>query len=118
MKIVNLLSIQDENELFEMSNIVPRRTGLAVSIWVREKNEGLQHACSVKVSNIPGRFDPNDNFSVSVSGSPRVIAGKCKLKSQVLEDIIDWVKLNKEALLDLWESRIDIGDFLESVKKI
>ena len=115
MKILSIL--EQENELFEMSNIQPKRTGLSVSVWVREKREGLQHACSIKVSNIPGRFDPYDNFSVSINDSPQVIAGACKLKGQVLDDIKDWVVLNKDALLDLWEGRIDIGDFIEVMKK-
>ena len=116
MKILSILSFEDE--LFEMSNIVPKRTGLTVSVWVREKNEGLQHSCSVKVSNISGRFDPHDNFSISVNDDPQVVVGKCKLKTQVLDDIKDWVKLNKRELMDLWESRIDIGEFLEVMKKV
>ena len=117
MKIASILEYRDEDELFEMSNITPKRSGLQVSVWVREKNEGLQHGCSIKVSNIAGKFSP-DNFSVSVTQNPKVIAGKCKLKKVVLDDIIDWVKLNRRPLLDLWESKIDIGEFLEKMKKL
>ena len=94
--------------LLEMANLQPRETGLASIIHVCSKG-GAKHGPRVKVSNIAGTYHHSDNFSITLENEPRII-GKCKLKSEHLDNITDWVKLNREHLNKIWNS----GDTMTS----
>jgi hypothetical protein len=67
---------------------------------------GGRHGPRIKVSNIPGKFSPIDNFLVTISTEPQVI-GKPKFNESTVNDICDWVLLNKEPLLKFWNDEYD-----------
>lgn len=105
----------DDSRVYEMSNLQPDDTGLKPIVHVMYKG-GAKHGPRVKVSNIVGTFHPHDNFSVSLEPEPDVVAGDCKLKSKHLDNIKDWVKLNRDHLHHVWHhgdemtgSQIDAG---------
>lgn len=83
-----------------MANMQPSETGLIATIHVMSKG-GAKHGPRIKVSNIAGTFHHSDNFTLTNEPEPRVI-GNCKLKSDKLEKIVDWVKLNRDHISDVW----------------
>lgn len=104
MKLSELMNLEEQilnAPMFEMANLSPTDTGLAVVIWIGEV--GGQHGPRIKVSNVPGKFAKNDNFVISVSSVPEVLTPKSvKLSSDKVQDVLDWVKLNYTDLMELW----------------
>lgn len=98
----------EKNLVLEMANMQPRRTGLNFTVHVMSKG-GAKHVPRVKVSNISDGFSHDDNFSITVENVPRVV-GNFKLKKEHLDDIIDWVNLNREHLHKVWND----GDIMTS----
>jgi hypothetical protein len=90
----------DHTQLLEMSNKHPEETGLKNLIHVMYA-ANVKHGPRVKVSNTGGKWNESDNFTVTVEHNPRVI-GNSKIKSEHLQDVIDWVKLNHEHLHKVW----------------
>lgn len=88
--------------LVEMANIPPRKTGIEYPIWIGEV--GGRHGPRIKVSNIKNKTIPSDTFVMTISANPEIKEKQsCKLKSDEVEDIEDWVKLNLEDLLILYK---------------
>jgi hypothetical protein len=105
----------------EMANLYPMTTGLPVVIWFGEV--GGQHGPRVKVSNVPGRFDASNCFVVSVAREPEVLTPKSvKIKVAKIEDVIDWIKINYEDLMELWKihenGNGDSNEVLNRLQKI
>jgi len=107
MEFINeyLEDLYDDN-LSEMSNMEPERTGLSVFIYVSPKKHST--GPRIKVSNIKGKaWSEKDNFSVLISEKPRIVKGECKLSKKELEKIFKFVIINREVLLDYWNFKID-----------
>jgi hypothetical protein len=105
----------------EMANLYPTSTGLPVVIWFGEVSG--QHGPRVKVSNAPGRFDVNNCFVISVAREPEVLTPKSvKIKTAKIEDATDWIKINYDALMELWKIHEsgdgDSTEVLSRLKKI
>jgi hypothetical protein len=73
----------------------------------------------VKVSNVPGKFDGVDNFSVSIHHDPQVI-GNCKIPKEHLDHVKDWIKLNHDHLHSMWHNyeTQDTQDELSKLTKL
>ena len=86
----------------EMANLYPTKTGLSVVLWFGEV--GGQHGPRIKVSNVPGKFALNDNFVISVIKEPIVLTPRSmKLSEDKLNDVLDWIKLNYDTLMQMWK---------------
>lgn len=96
----DIVWIYEQKLVLEMANMQPEDTGLKSIVHVMMRG-GAKHGPRVKVSNTAGRFSHDDNFSITAEVEPRVV-GNCKLKKQHLDDIIDWVKLNRDHLHKVW----------------
>lgn len=100
MKINEILpAILFENViLLEMANLFPKQTGLSAPVWIGKV--GGRHNLRIKVSNQRHRYNPNDTFVISVDKiEPKVLSGHVGLKTEEVEQILDWVKLNYEKLI-------------------
>lgn len=111
MKIVDLLCEEYKlvnATLHEMANLYPVDTGVKYPMWFGEV--GGQHGPRIKVSNIVRKFDSSDNFVVSVSQTPRLLTPRfCKITSAELEDVFDWIKLNYDILMRMWDIHENMG---------
>jgi hypothetical protein len=126
MKIFELLKdlilpendcILTENNLFEMANIKPKESGLPLVIFASTKYD--MHAARIKVSNIPNTFSKDDNFVITISKTPKIVAGKPKYNQQQINDIYDWILLNYDTLMKFWKDEYDSNiDFYNDLKKI
>lgn len=66
-----------------MVNVQPKESGLVAIVHIMS-GFGSRHEARVKVSNVAGKFDPKDNFVVSVESEPRIVVGKSKLSGNIL----------------------------------
>jgi hypothetical protein len=81
------------------------------------------HAPGVKYFVRPGRTQPS--FSVIISDQPRVVANSlpARTANQMAPLVIQWVMLNKDALLDFWHhgdtwTATQLIQFLQSFRRI
>jgi len=121
MKITELLMTEEQilaSPMLEMANLQTNFTGLPVVIWMGKI--GGMHGPCIKVSNKKGGFAEDDNFVINVDKDPRVLTPKAvKLKGDEVEEIEDWIKLNYDALMNLWKHfEKGEGDFIQLLSKI
>ena len=114
--IASIAADKDDVELIEMANLGPKTTGFQYYIWVGKPSP--KHSHRIKVVNEPGRIDPANSFSISITDEPKIVAGKSTIPQKVLNNIIKWVKLNKDILIKHANMEIDDDDLKAGLKKI
>jgi hypothetical protein len=109
-----------ESQLWEMARVKPANSGLPWIIFISSKDYVQQrHWARLKVSNVKGTFSSNDNFSVSISKEPKVLAGKAKMDQAELDDIFDWIIINYEPLMKYWNDEYESdAEVYSDLKKI
>jgi hypothetical protein len=96
-----LTIISSANSMMEMANWFPTKTGIPYAIWYGRV--GGQHGPRIKVSNIKGKMS-DDCFVMSVSKQPMVLTPtNCKVAPDVVTDISDWIVLNYDILMQMWQ---------------
>lgn len=107
---------KSEDELFEMANLYPRRTGLPMTVWASPRGHA-RHDARIKVSSVMGeRMILDDCAVVAVRPEPRLVEGS--LSTDEFGLVARWVTLNRDALLRFWEGELDSGDFIERLVKV
>lgn len=119
-RILESDSLITEENLYEMARVQKRDSGLPQMIFVSTRDYGTgNHWARIKVSNVPGTFSKNDNFSVSISIDPRIVGGKSKYSTSDMNDIFDWIKLNHDTLIKYWNNKYETdSEFYTELKKI
>jgi len=89
------------DELVEMANLTAAQTGVPGTIFISTAMGS--HGARVIYYLQPGRTQPS--FSVVISESPAVVANSlpARVMRQLSPQVIRWVALNKDALLDFWD---------------
>lgn len=107
-----------EQQLWEMANLRPSRTGLSVIVYVSEKNSS--HGPRIKFLNsYNDKVLPSNLVTMTVSDNPRVISSqRIRIKTKDINNIKRWVLLNKQLLTDLWNGQIDEVDFVTNQQSI
>ena len=107
-----------EQELMEMANATEKYTGIkGVVVWLGPNPEG--HWKRINVSNVPNKFDGRDCFTITIPEYK--VIGKVNTKlinSKKMKEIIDFIELNKEIIIDYSDYKIETGDMLTNLKKI
>jgi len=106
----------DPEDIFHMTNLSPRMTGLPMSVWVSPRGNA-RHDVRVKVNMTHGRQMTIENTAVvAVRPVPRVLAGR--LSADDRHPVYDWIKLNSEAIVAYRNEELDTDEFIESLKKL
>jgi len=106
----------NEDELFEMVNLVPRLTGLPMTIWVSPRGNA-RHGPRITVNMTHGRSVSSSNLAtVAVDVSPWLVAGY--LSGADLQAVSDWVMRNEAVLVDYWDFRIDTDELLQRLQPL
>ena len=89
-----------QDEVHDMANLSEARTGVPGVIWISTRV--ARHGPRVKYSLKPGIDQPS--FSVSIADEPEVVASDLpeRVVRRMSAEVIEWVKLNREALLAFW----------------
>lgn len=111
----NFKKYVEEQMLWEMANIRPNDSGLERTIYISDEN--APHGARIKVSALRDKMDVHNTFSITISDTPKVI-GKTDCSSKELEDIFDFIKINKTPLLKLWKREIGYKEFFLNMKSI
>jgi Domain of unknown function (DUF4160) len=105
-----MLSLEDE--LFLMSNLARRQTGLPFVVWIFV-GAGIWPDAQIKISRGPR---PRKMVSLALRPTLRVIEGE--LTREELALLEHWVTLNREALLAYWNAEIDASNVLKRLRKV
>ena len=106
-----------EEELLEhMASFRTDATGVDNTIWVSPKGR-TRHAARIKVA-----IDPPDSLNaISQTASVAVHDGSVAeghIPSQILRQVQEFVRINREVLIDYWEERIDTRQLDQRLKPI
>lgn len=87
-------------------SLVPEDHGIeGVVMWASEgiyQGKKLVHGPRIKVSNIKGKFDNNDNFSLTLAG--KIVAGHSKLTNKETRRCVEFVRKNAEVIKEYWDN--------------
>ena len=104
----------DSDDIFFMTNLSPRMTGLPMAVWVSPRGNA-RHDVRIKVNTSHGnRMTIEDTAIVAVRPAPRVVAGRLTPEDRRL--VADWIRLNFEAIIAYWDNEFDTGQFIERLK--
>jgi hypothetical protein len=113
--------LANDHGVIEIANLDKSQTGIDGVVWISAMMTG--HAPRVKYFIRPGRTQPS--FSVTIADQPRVVANSLppRVVNQMSPLVIQWVTLNKDALLDFWHygdtwTASQLIQFLQSFRKI
>jgi hypothetical protein len=105
----------------EMANLTSAQTGVTGTIFISTAMGA--HGPRVKYFVQPGRMQPS--FSVSIGDVPEVVANSLPTRTarQISPQVIDWVSLNKDALLDFWHhgdtwTQPEVNAFMQRLQRV
>lgn len=108
-------------EVVEMANLTTAQTGVPGTIFISTVMGS--HGARVNYFVRPGRSQPS--FSVLIADPPRVVANSLpdRVLRQMAAQVIRWVALNKDALLDFWNNadtwpQPRVNAFIQGLKRI
>jgi hypothetical protein len=108
-----------KNRLYEMSNYIPKRTGLPMTFWLSYKTGKEKHGPRIKVNRSYGdNYSIDNTFIMTIEDNPKVKGNIGKIKQKDINKIKEFIKLNKEILLNVWNKKIDQIDAGLNFKKI
>lgn len=103
----------DEDDLFLMANVHPKRSGLPCSVYISEKQGS--HDVRVKVAEGPKALP----FVASVSVRPAIEVTDGDLSAERFDLVKQWIELNRDVIIGYWDRTIeDTQDALEALKPL
>jgi hypothetical protein len=107
---------QEEELAGHMVSLRKKRTGIDNTLFASTKGYG-RHAPRIKVA-----IDPPDSLNETTSGASIALHDfstvGAYIPRETLEAVKTFVELNRDALLDYWEAKIDTDDFLARLKPV
>jgi hypothetical protein len=107
------------DDVVEMANLTSAQTGVPGTIFISTAMGA--HGPRVKYFLQPGRTQPS--FSVSIADAPAVVANSLPTRTlrQRSSQVIEWVRLNKDTLLDFWHhgdswTQPEVNDFVQRLR--
>lgn len=109
----------NEEKLYEMANVKPIRTNLKVIIWA-DSGRNLKHAPRIKFQNsYSDHVDGSSLIPMTISENPEIPVNiKLNIKQKDVEQIRQWVILNKDLLMDYFTEEIDTLEFMQGIRKV
>jgi hypothetical protein len=116
MTFSEFLVVPQSDDLFEMANISPKRTGLPFVVWISPR-AGAPHDVRVRVSKGP-RVHSSELVSVAIRPDVQVVGGG-KMTAHDLDLLKKWVGLNRDAIVRYWDGDIEYTeDAIAALKPI
>lgn len=108
----------DEDYMIEMSNLRPNETGLPMVIWVQPNTGRLKHGPRIKVQTAHGHKASSDKFAsvgFSRDGEVQNFGG---LTHSDFELVKQFIAINLDLLINLWDDEISPMEFASQMKKV
>jgi hypothetical protein len=110
-----IFGFRGSEDLFEMSNLREKTTGIPLIIWVSAKN--ANHGARVKL-----QWGDTVKRSISISlhkDNPTIMAGNSsKVSVEILNKVKAWIVLNYDVLMQYWKLEIGTVDMIAGIKPI
>jgi hypothetical protein len=110
-----------DEDVVEMANLTTAQTGVPGTIFISTAMG--RHGPLVQYFVQPGRSQPS--FSVAISDAPAVVANSLPVRvaRQMSLQVINWVSLNKDTLLDFWYhgdtwTQPEVNDFIQKLNRV
>ncbi len=110
-----------DEDMVEMANLTSAQTGVPGTIFIPTAMG--RHGPRVKYFLRAGRTQPS--FSVSIAEPPVVVANSlpARTAAQMAPQVITWVALNREALIDFWQhgdtwAQPEVNDFIQRLRRV
>ena len=98
------------SNLFFMTILRPKRTGLPFVVYVSPKGN-VAHGPRIQAANKYGeKASEGDWFTITIEDQPLVIGESTGLKRCDVQMAKQWVRVNKDKLLNIWEDNVDVFD--------
>lgn len=106
--------LSEDDLMFEMANLLPCRTGLKYQVWYSAHPYDLEPRIKVDIPEGKSIYIKIENHEVE--------GDIYKITSKELQNIFDWIDLNKNALLKYWNeaptAKIDTVEMNNLLKSI
>ena len=106
------------DELLEMANATSKVTGIKdIVLWMGPPPPN--HGHRIKVSNKPNKISNDDLFTITIPEYK--IIGEVNtnfITSKKIKEIINFIELNKNLIIEYSDNKIETLDFLTQLKKI
>jgi hypothetical protein len=109
---------EDVIELYEMANLRPEKTGLPMVIWVLPQTKKERHWARIKVQTEHGNKVKEDKMTSVGFDEKGNITNFGGLNKKDFELVSQFITLNLEGLIKLWNDEIDPIDFASKIKKV
>ncbi|MDE7153334.1 MAG: hypothetical protein K2O00_02665 [Muribaculaceae bacterium] len=97
------------------ARLTPKETGVNATLWVSERQYGLEPFIIVGTTNSLRSSD----IMISINDYPKVLAPEgAVVPETLLHPVQEWINLNKDLLIKYWEGDIGTGEFCIELKKI
>jgi len=109
-------TISDE-ELLEMANISPKKTGLKdifICVGPNPHTDGKR----INVSNIPNKFSKSDCFTVTIPDFQIVGKPADWITNKLMEDIEKFLTINMKLICDFSDEKISTDELIDNIQKI
>jgi NAD(P)H-dependent FMN reductase len=108
--------LAEEELLEEMSSYRKRTTGVDNTIFISPKGN-TRHTAGLKVAiDPPDSINPRSETATVAIYSGELIDGK--MSPALLEQIRQFIDINRDTLLDYWEYKISTDDMEQRLKRI
>jgi hypothetical protein len=110
------------DDLFEMSNIRKRTSGLPVNIYVSSGGSvNKRHGPRIKVmTNTGDNFNPRETFGVILKRNitPDDVIGYDTLTNDVLNALREYINKNYDVLMKYWNDEIDTTEMVQELRSL
>ena len=111
-----------EDELFEMSNVRKKESGLPVNIYVSSGGSvNSQHGPEINVVTDTGdKFNPYKTVSVLLKRDLTAddVVGYESLPNSVVNSLRDYVNLNYDILIAYWNDEISTAEMISGLQRL
>jgi hypothetical protein len=112
-----VLEVLEEQDLAGyMVSLVKKRTGIDNTLFASTKGRA-QHAARIKIA-----INPPDSLNEASEGTSMALHDfstvGAYMTPRLVEQVKAFIELNREALLEYWDAKIDTETFLERLKPV
>jgi hypothetical protein len=103
---------------WEAVNLVPAITGLPMTVFASPRGRA-RHAARIKVHRRHGaKMDPSNTATVGLEPVPYPVPGAGELTERDAALVYQWAALNRAALVDYWNGRINTAELLARLERL
>jgi len=103
---------------WEAVNLAPAITGLPMTVFASPRGRA-RHAARIKVHRRHGpRMDAGDTATIGLEPVPYPVPGGGELGERDARLVFEWANINRAALVDYWNGRINTAELLARLRPL